>query len=137
MITSHDPIHERWGIPPERVIGSALGLTYQTEGDQTSLVYKAAMDFFDDGPEKPIRIWSRIGPRPILAFGNSNGDVPMLAFSGTPATPSLRLLLLNDDAKREFDYVAGGEQALEVAGQQNWTLVSIKNDWNTVFADAT
>jgi hypothetical protein len=65
-----------YGIPPERVIGSALGLTYQTEGDQTSLVYKAAMDFFDDGPEKPIRIWSRIGRRPILACGNSNGDSP-------------------------------------------------------------
>ncbi|HET9562611.1 MAG TPA: HAD family hydrolase [Propionibacteriaceae bacterium] len=126
-----------YGIPPERVIGSALGLTYQTEGDQTSLVYKAAMDFFDDGPEKPIRIWSRIGRRPILAFGNSNGDVPMLAFAGTPATPSLRLLLLHDDAEREFDYAAGAEQALEVAGHQNWTVVSIKNDWNTVFADAT
>ena len=104
-----------YGIPPERVIGSALGLTYQTEGGQTSLVYKAAMDFFDDGPEKPIRIWSRIGRRPILAFGNSNGDVPMLAFSGTPSTPSLRLLLLHDDAEREFDYVAGAEQALEMA----------------------
>jgi phosphoserine phosphatase len=126
-----------YGIPPERVIGSALGLTYQTDGDQTSLVYKAAMDFFDDGPEKPIRIWSRIGRRPILAFGNSNGDIPMLALSGTPAAPSLRLLLLHDDAGREFDYVAGAEQALELAGQQNWTVVSIKNDWNTVFADAT
>ena len=61
----------------------------------------------------------------------------MLPFAGTPATPSLRLLLLHDDAEREFDYAAGAEQALEVAGQQNWTAVSIKNDWNTVFADAT
>jgi len=49
----------------------------------------------------------------------------------------LRLLLLHDDAEREFDYVAGAEQALNVAAQQNWTVVSIKNDWNTVFADAT
>lgn len=95
------------------------------------------MDFFDDGPEKPIRIWSRIGRRPILAFGNSNGDVPMLAFSGTSATQALRLLLLHDDAERELDYTAGAEQALETASQQNWTVVSIKNDWNTVFADAT
>jgi len=61
----------------------------------------------------------------------------MLAFSGTPATPGLRLLLLHDDAEREFDYAAGAEQALETASQQNWTVVSIKNDWNTVFADAT
>ena len=125
-----------YGIPPERVIGSALGLTYQTEGGQTSLVYKDAMDFFDDGPEKPIRIWSRIGRRPILAFGNSNGDVPMLAYAGTDALPALRLLLLHDDGEREFHYVAGAEQALDIAAQQNWTVVSMKNDWNRVFADA-
>jgi phosphoserine phosphatase len=125
-----------YGIPPERVIGSALGLTYLSEGGQTSLVYKAAMDFFDDGPEKPIRIWSRIGRRPALAFGNSNGDLPMLSYAGNDSLPALRLLLLHDDAEREFDYVAGAEQALNVAAQQNWTVVSIKNDWNTVFADA-
>ena len=128
---------DMYDIPPERIIGSALGLTYSSEGGQSLLLHKGAMDFFDDGPEKPIRIWSRIGRRPILAFGNSNGDVPMLAFSGTSATQALRLLLLHDDAEREFDYTAGAEQALETASQQNWTVVSIKNDWNTVFADAT
>ena len=95
------------------------------------------MDFFDDGPKKPVRIWSRIGRRPILAFGNSNGDVPMLADAGTDATRALRLLLLHDDAEREFDYTAGAERALEIADQQNWTVVSMKNDWNTVFTDAT
>jgi hypothetical protein len=61
----------------------------------------------------------------------------MLEFSGAPSTASLRLLLLHDDADREFDYVAGAEQALETASRQNWTVVSIKNDWNTVFTDAT
>jgi hypothetical protein len=124
---------DMYGIPPERIIGSALGLTYSTEGGQSALLYKGAMDFFDDGPEKPIRIWSRIGRRPILSFGNSNGDVPMLAFSGTSTTPSLRLLLLHDDADREFDYTAGAEQALEEASRENWTVVSMKNDWNAVF----
>ena len=68
-----------YGIPPERVIGSALGLEYRSDGDEPTLLYKAAMEFFDDGPEKPVRIWSRIGRRPILSVGNSNGDVPMLA----------------------------------------------------------
>jgi len=128
---------DMYDIPPERIIGSALGITYSTEGGQSLLLYKGAMDFFDDGPEKPIRIWSRIGRRPILAFGNSNGDVPMLEFSGTPRTPSLRLLLLHDDPEREFDYAAGAERALDLAAQQDWTVVSIKNDWNTVFADGT
>jgi hypothetical protein len=61
----------------------------------------------------------------------------MLSYAGNDSLPALRLLLLHDDAEREFDYVAGAEQALHVAAQQNWTVVSIKNDWNTVFADAT
>jgi len=128
---------DMYGIPPERIIGSALGLTYSSEGGESVLLYKGAMDFFDDGPEKPIRIWSRIGRRPILAFGNSNGDVPMLAFTGTPTTQALRRLLLQDDAEREFDYTAGAEQALETASQENWTVVSMRNDWNTVFTNAT
>jgi phosphoglycolate phosphatase-like HAD superfamily hydrolase len=128
---------DMYGIPPERIIGSALGITYSAEGGQSALLYKGAMDFFDDGPEKPIRIWSRIGRRPILAFGNSNGDVPMLAYSGAESLPALRLLLLHDDSDREFDYTAGAEQALDIATQQGWTVVSMKNDWNTVFTDAT
>ena len=123
-----------YGIPPERVIGSALGLTYQADGAETSLLYKASMDFFDDGPEKPVRIWGRIGRRPILAFGNSNGDVPMLAFSGTSSTPSLRLLLLHDDADQEFDYVAGAEDALETARSEGWTVVSMRDDWDRIFS---
>jgi phosphoglycolate phosphatase-like HAD superfamily hydrolase len=127
---------DMYGIPPERIIGSALGIIYSAEGGQSALLYKGAMDFFDDGPEKPIRIWSRIGRRPILAFGNSNGDVPMLAYSGTDSLPALRLLLLHDDSDREFDYTAGAEQALDIAAQQNWTVVSMKNDWNTIFTDA-
>src|SRR5690349_16892149 len=77
---------DMYAIPPERIIGSALGISYSSEGAQPALMYKGAMDFFDDGPEKPVRIWSRIGRRPILAFGNSNGDVPMLAYAGTDAT---------------------------------------------------
>jgi phosphoserine phosphatase len=125
---------EMYGIPPERVIGSALGLEYQADGDRHRLLYKAAMDFFHDGPEKPVRIWSRIGRRPILAFGNSNGDVPMLSYAGAATTPALRLLLLHDDADREFDYTAGAEQALETARKQGWTVVSMKNDWAEVFA---
>ncbi len=98
-------------------------------------MYKTEMEFFDDGPTKPVRIWSRIGRRPILAFGNSNGDVPMLRFARLADRPALRLLLLHDDAEREFDYTAGAEDALDRARKAGWTVVSIKNDWSTVFAD--
>lgn len=126
-----------YDIPPERVIGSSFALRFRQEGDEGqggALLYKAGLDFFDDGPEKPVRIWSRIGRRPILAAGNANGDIEMLQFAGGPARPALRLLVRHDDANREFDYVAGAERALERADQQGWTVVSVKHDWTTVFA---
>jgi hypothetical protein len=100
-------------------------------------VYLAEPDYFDDGPVKPVRIWSRVGRRPILAGGNSNGDLPMLRFAGGPARPGLRLLVLHDDPEREFDYVAGAEQALDEARAQGWTVVSVKHDWATVFDPAS
>jgi phosphoserine phosphatase len=126
---------ELYGIPPERVIGSALGLTYQAEGGETSLLYKDAMEFFDDGPEKPVRIWSRLGRRPLVAGGNSNGDVPMLRFARTAARDGLGLLILHDDEAREFDYSDGAEDALETAREQGWIVVSVRDDWTKVFAD--
>jgi hypothetical protein len=82
-----------------------------------------------------VRIWSRIGRRPILAVGNSNGDVPMLRYAGGRSRPALRLLVNHDDAEREFAYTAGAEQALERAGAEGWTVVSVKDVWPTVFAD--
>jgi phosphoserine phosphatase len=123
-------------IPPERIIGSSNQLQFVEDGDG-SLVYAAAPDVFDDGPAKPIRIWSRLGRRPLIAGGNSNGDVPMLAFAGNSARPGFRLLVLHDDAEREADYTTGAEDALERARSDDWTVVSIRNDWATVFADPT
>ncbi|MFZ0087893.1 MAG: hypothetical protein WAL63_00190 [Solirubrobacteraceae bacterium] len=82
-----------------------------------------------------MRIWSRIGRRPIIAGGNSNGDIPMLHYTGGRLRHGLRLLLLHDDPEREFEYVAGAETSLERARHDGWTIVSIKNDWATVFAD--
>ncbi|WP_227979227.1 HAD family hydrolase [Nocardia spumae] len=123
-----------YGVPPERVIGSALGITYRERDGRTDLLYKSAMDFFDDGPEKPIRIWSRVGRRPILSVGNSNGDLPMLSYSEPPGSRALRMLILHDDADREFDYVAGAEDALDHARRHGWTVVSMKNDWREIFA---
>ena len=122
-----------YGIPPERVVGSSNALRYADGPDGGSIVYQAQPDVFDDGPVKPVRIWSRIGRRPILAFGNSNGDIQMLQFTGGKDRPALRLLLLHDDKEREFDYIGGAEKSLELATAQSWTVVSIKNDWKEVF----
>ena len=132
------PITEQmYAIPPERVIGSSNALAYQDDEHGGSVVYLAQPDFFDDGPSKPVRIWSRVGRRPILAAGNSNGDIPMLRYAGGKGRPALQLLVLHDDAEREFDYTAGAEASLEEAQARDWTVVSVKNDWSTVFAETT
>jgi phosphoserine phosphatase len=122
-----------YGIPPERVIGSAFGLDFRLDEDDADLLYKSKIDVFDDGPEKAVRIWSRIGRRPLVAGGNSNGDVPMLRFARHRGRDALRLLILHDDPDREFEYVAGAEDALERARQRSWTVVSVKDDWSSVF----
>lgn len=124
---------ELYGIPRERVIGSTVAYRF-VEGDGGGEIeQKAELDVIDDGPGKPIQIWNVIGRRPILAAGNSNGDIPMLHFSNLASRPALRLLVLHDDATREFEYVAGAEKVLELARQYDWTIVSIKDDWKTVF----
>src|SRR5512132_4141006 len=123
-----------YGIPRERVIGSSSALEYTSDEGGGTITHKAEADYLDDGPQKPIRIWSRTGRRPLLAAGNSNGDIPMLDFAQRhDKVATLRLLVLHDDADREFDYTSGAEQALEKAKTTDWTVVSIKNDWATVF----
>ena len=92
-------------------------------------------DGLDDGPVKPVRIWGRTGRRPILAVGNSNGDIEMLQYTQA-GTPSLCVLVRHDDAEREFDYAAGAERALDEAQANGWTVVSIRNDWAAVFGPA-
>lgn len=125
---------ETYGVPAERVVGSSSALCYTEDGECGSVAYLGKPDVFDDGPAKPVRIWSRVGRRPIFAAGNSNGDIEMLRFTGGPSRPAMRLLLLHDDATREFDYTAGAEKALGFARAQGWTVVSMKNDWKKIFA---
>jgi phosphoserine phosphatase len=126
---------EVYGIPRERVIGSASTLEYVGDERGGTITHKPEADVLDDGPQKPVRIWSRTGRRPLLAAGNSNGDIEMLEFTRAGDGPSLSMLVLHDDAEREFDYTAGAEKALEEAGASGWTVASIKNDWSNVFAD--
>jgi phosphoserine phosphatase len=122
-----------YGIPRERVIGSSTAFAYTSDERGGTITKKAEADYLDDGPEKPVRIWNRTGRRPLLAAGNSNGDIEMLEFTQHPDKPTLRLLVLHDDSEREFDYTSGAEQALERAATDGWTVVSIKNDWATAF----
>lgn len=124
---------EVYGIPRDGVIGSAVALAYSPGELGGVITRQAAADYLDDGPEKPVHIWTRTGRRPLLAAGNSNGDIEMLDFTQHRDKPFLRLLVLHDDPDREFDYVSGAEQALECARASGWTVVSIRDDWAEVF----
>jgi phosphoglycolate phosphatase-like HAD superfamily hydrolase len=124
---------EVYGIPRDRVIGSATAFEYTSGDGGGTITHKAEADYLDDGPQKPIRIWSRTGRRPLLGAGNSNGDIPMLEFTQHQDKPFLSLLVLHDDDEREFNYTSGAEHALEKADANGWTVVSVKNDWGTVF----
>ena len=91
-------------------------------------------------PPTPFRIGAAIGPRPLLAFGNSTGDVPILRFARLADRPALRLLLLHDDAEREYEYAGAAltdphaEPITDTAAHFGWTVVSMRDDWSRVFA---
>jgi haloacid dehalogenase-like hydrolase len=125
-----------YGIPPERVVGSSNALRYEEGAGGGRVAYQAEPDVFDDGPVKPVRIWSRIGRRPVVAAGNSNGDIPMLAWAGGPSRRALRLLVNHDDNEREPAYTTGAEDAMARAATDGWTVISVADDWATVFEDA-
>jgi phosphoserine phosphatase len=127
-----------YGIPPERVIGSSVGLEFVDDDTGGDVVYGTSLAFMNDGPEKPIRIWSRTGRRPIVAGGNSNGDLPMLRFVQKHPR-SLSLLIHHDDdtGRGDIPYDKGAERALEAAAERGFTVVSVKDDWDRVFPDVS
>jgi phosphoserine phosphatase len=121
------PVAERiYQIPRERVVGSGFGVEYR----DGTIVYSSKLDAFDDGPEKPLRIWARTGRRPAIAAGNSNGDLEMLRFAGGADKPALRLVVRHDDAEREVADTSGAERVLDAG----FTEISMRDDWATVFA---
>ena len=82
---------------------------------------------------KPQNIELHIGRRPILAVGNSDGDLAMLKYTSDGIGPSLVLLIDHDDADREFGYDRGAERALAMAPSQGWHTVSVRRDFGIVF----
>ncbi len=123
-----------YGIPAERVLGSSPTLSFEADGQGAHVVRQAGVDVFNEGPVKAVRIWEHIGRRPILAGGNTNGDLAMLRFTGEKDRPSLSLLVVHDDAAREFSYTAGTEKVVKTAEEQGYTEISMKNDWKIVFS---
>ena len=130
---------ETYGIPPERVIGSSIKTRFELRDGKASLIKLPELSSIDDGEGKPININLHIGRRPILAFGNSDGDLQMLQYTADGPGPRLMLLLHHDDAEREYAYdrdskVGRLDKAWDEAVKRGWQVVSMKRDFKTVFA---
>jgi phosphoserine phosphatase len=130
-----------YGIPPEQVVGSSGGLKFELRDGKPVLVKLPTVVLNDDKVGKPVGIQRHIGRQPIAAFGNSDGDFEMLAWTTSAPGARLGMLIHHDDAEREFAYdrkshVGKLDRGLNEAGARGWTVVSMKDDWKTVFAPA-
>jgi phosphoserine phosphatase len=133
-----------YGIPPEQVIGSSIKTKFEMRDGKPVLVRLPELNFNDDKGDKPVGINQHIGRRPITAFGNSRGDKEMLEYTQGGRGARFMLLVLHDDAAREYAYgpalglpdvkLGAFTQALyEQTKKDGWTVVSMKGDWKTIF----
>lgn len=118
-------------VPKDQVVGSSL--VYAWDAKTESVTREPKFGSIDDKAGKPPNIALHIGRRPVVVLGNSDGDLEMLQYADAGLGPSLEVLVHHDDADREYDYDHGTEVALEQATSRNWTIVSIKRDFATVF----
>jgi phosphoglycolate phosphatase-like HAD superfamily hydrolase len=127
-----------YGIPPEQVVGSSGKLKFELQDGEPVIVKLPEVDFIDDKAGKPVGIEKFIGRRPILAFGNSDGDFEMLEWTTAGAGPRLGLLVHHTDAEREYAYdreshIGQLKRGLDEAAQRGWIVVDMKQDWKTIF----
>jgi phosphoserine phosphatase len=129
-----------YGIPPEQVVGTSFETVFKQGPDgKPFLLRQPKVDFVDDGPGKPVGIQKFIGRRPVLAFGNSDGDQQMLQWTAAGAGARFMGLVHHTDAVREWAYdrqshVGRLDKALDEAKRRGWTVVDMKADWNKIFA---
>jgi phosphoserine phosphatase len=127
-----------YGIPPEHVVGSSIKTRFEIQGGKPVLVKLPEIEFIDDGPGKPSAIHKFIGRRPVMAFGNSDGDLQMLQW--TTAAPGARFgsIIHHTDADREWAYDRESrcgklDKALELVPVNGWTVVDMKKDWKVIY----
>ena len=128
-----------YSIPPEQVIGSEIKTHLEFRNGKPVLVRLPVVNFINDKASKPGAIQGHIGRRPIAAFGNSDGDLPMLQWTCTETGARFCLYVHHTDAVREWAYdrespIGQLDQGLDEAKAKEWTVVDIKNDWKKVFA---
>jgi phosphoglycolate phosphatase-like HAD superfamily hydrolase len=129
---------QTYGIPPEQVIGTTGVVEFEMRDGRPVLVRLPKLRFVDDGPGKPVGINTVIGRRPVIAFGNSDGDLEMLQYTTGGDGPRFGLLVHHTDGVREYAYdhpslVGQLDKALAAAPKNGWTVVSMKSDWKVIF----
>jgi len=132
-------VEQAYGIPPEQVVGSRGKLKFEMREDGPVLVKLPEIDLIDDKEGKPVGIQQVIGRRPIMAFGNSDGDLQMLQWT-TAEGPSFGLIVHHTDPEREWAYdreshIGKLDKALDEAASRGWTVVDMKRDWSVVFSN--
>ena len=130
---------QAYGIPPEQVVGTQQEVKFDMKDGKPVLTREPKIAFIDDGPGKPVGIYRQIGKRPILAFGNSDGDLQMLQVTAAGEGRRLALIVHHDDADREYAYdrdshIGKLDKAWDEAKAKNWIVVSMKSDWRKIFA---
>jgi phosphoglycolate phosphatase-like HAD superfamily hydrolase len=132
---------DAYGIPPDQVVGSVGDSEYRVI-DGVGQIWKLPdIAFIDDKGGKPVGIDRSIGRRPILAFGNSDGDFEMLEYATTGPGPSLGLILHHTDATREWAYdreshIGKLERGLDEAASRDWIIVDMSADWSRIYSGA-
>jgi len=127
-----------YGVPPDQVVGSTFKTKYEVRDGTPVIVRLPAVDFVDDLNGKPVGIQKFIGQRPVMAFGNSDGDFQMLQWTTSGPGPRFGLLVHHTDPVREYAYdypsaVGQLDVAFKAAPQAGWTVVSMKDDWGRIF----
>jgi phosphoglycolate phosphatase-like HAD superfamily hydrolase len=130
-----------YGVPRDQVVGSAGGITFSYDETGKAILTKdPKLLWIDDKTAKPVDIHLMIGRRPVMAFGNADGDQAMLEYTQGGEGPRFMMLVHHDDATREYAY--GPESKLSPfsdalrarAAKGGWVVISMKNDWNLIFA---
>jgi phosphoserine phosphatase len=133
---------EVYGLAPHRLIGSLGSTTFEVGDDGPELRKGTDIQVLDDGPQKPISIHQHVGQRPILAAGNTDGDLPMLQWTAAGPHRTLQLAVHHTDAEREYAYEsdpllgAGTDALLAAAAAPTWAVIDMATDWATIFPPA-
>jgi len=132
-------VTDAFGLPPHRVFGSLGSTEFRVGSNGPELVKGDDVQVFNDGPQKPISIHQHVGQRPILAAGNTNGDLQMLQWTAAGPHRTLQLVVRHNDGEREYAYDndpllgAGTDQLLAAAAQGNWCVIDMASDWSTIY----